>query len=326
MTDYTPHLPPSSPPPANKRHKQTKKQQHNNGQKAEILVIECQNKMTTPAANKARRKAEWMLLMATVFWGWTFPVIKEAISEIPVFAFLAVRFALSALCMLPMAGAAGGMPSMQTTKTGIWLGILLFGVFALQTWGLVYTSSANSAFITGFYLIWVMLAAARDRRALISVLLAVGGLWFLTSPADGGINTGDWLTLGCSVFIAWHLLILSRLPEAASSAQLAAAQFAVVALLSLLCSLIWEDFRWQWRADWLFAFLLTSLGATVFAFWAQTHFQRRTTPIRAGVILVMESVFALLFAAALYKEPLTPTALIGCGLMLTAMLTTIIRK
>lgn len=263
-----------------------------------------------------------MLLLATVFWGWTFPVIKTAVSEIPVFAFLAVRFALSALFMLPL---AGGVPSAKTAKTGIWLGVLLFGVFALQTFGLVYTSSANSAFITGFYLIWVMLAAARDWRALMSVLLAVCGLWFLASP-DDGINIGDWLTLACSVFIAWHLLILAKLPEAASSAQLAMAQFVVVAVLSMLCSLAFEDFVWQWRGDWIFAFLLTSMGATVFAFWAQTHFQRRTTPIRAGVILVMESVFALLFAAAFYDERLTTSALIGCGLMLAAMLATIIRK
>lgn len=287
------------------------------------MVIEWRITMTGKQAATARRKAELMLLLATVFWGWTFPVIKTAVSEIPVFAFLAVRFALSALLMLPL---AGGMPTMQTAKTGIWLGVLLFAVFALQTWGLVYTSSANSAFITGFYLIWVMLAAARDIRALASVMLAVAGLWFLASPGDGGVNIGDWLTLACSVFIAWHLLALARLPEAASSAQLAMAQFVVVALLSLLCSLVWEDFRWQWRGDWIFAFLLTSVGATVFAFWAQTHFQRRTTPIRAGVILVMESVFALIFAAAFYDEEITTAALIGCTLMLAAMLMTITRK
>ena len=160
----------------------------------------------------------------------------------------------------------------------------------------------------------------------MSILFALAGLWFLTSPGEGGINIGDWLTLGCSVFIALHLLVLAKLPAAASSAQLATIQFAVVAILSAICALILEDYDWQWRANLIFAFALTSLGATVFAFWAQTHFQRRTAPIRAGVILVMESVFAVIFSAAFYDETLTTSALIGCALMLTAMLTTVLRK
>ena len=269
----------------------------------------------------ARRKAEIMLLLATVFWGWTFPVIKDAVAEVPVFAFLAVRFAISAVFMLLFSG----VPSAQSLRMGGVLGLLLFAGFALQTFGLVYTSSANSAFITGFYLIWVMLAAGRNRRALLSVALAVCGLWFLTSP-DAGINIGDLLTLACSLFFAWHLLVLAKLPAAASSAQLTAMQFGIVAALSFACSLIWEEGGWQWSWELIFAFALTSLGATVFAFWAQTHFQRRTTPMRAGVILLMEAVFAVLFSVAFYGETLAATALLGCALMFAAMLATVVHK
>ncbi len=274
-----------------------------------------------PAKTPSRRNAEFALLLATVFWGWTFPVIKETVAQMPVFAFLAARFGLATLCMLPFSG----LPPRRELRTGCFLGVLLFAVFALQTGGLVFTSSANSAFITGMYLVWVMLAAGRGRRAVFAVALALAGLWLLAAPDESGMNAGDLLTLACSVFIAWHLLAIAKLPENANSAQLAAVQFAVVAALSFFASLFFEEGGgWKWNGDLLFAVLLTSLGATVFSFWAQTHFQRRTSAVRAGLIFVMESFFALLFSAAFYGEALTPRALAGGALMFAAMTATIL--
>ena len=56
--------------------------------------------------NSPRPLAEWMLAAATLFWGWTFPVVKDAVSQMPVFAFLGLRFALAAIYDMAAAGEA----------------------------------------------------------------------------------------------------------------------------------------------------------------------------------------------------------------------------
>ena len=285
-----------------------------------------------------------MLATATLFWGWTFPVVKDAVAQMPVFAFLSLRFALAALLMLPLlwrasrpraaraAGTSAGGPAMdrgfsrQSLAAGGVLGALLFAVFAFQTLGLERTSAAKCGFVTGLNVAWVaLLSGALLRRgaapAWAATAMAVGGLWLLTAPDASSFNFGDFLTLLCSLFIALHILALDRLGGRHSSAELAFLQFALVALASLAMSLALEPrfFPEEWGGDLIFAFALTALGATVFSFWAQTHFQHRTTPLRAGLIFILEPAFAAAFAVMFYGENLPPTAWAGAALMLGAM-------
>ena len=268
--------------------------------------------------------AEWMLAAATLFWGWTFPVVKDAVSQMPVFAFLGLRFALAAVLMLPLLGKF--RLSRRSFFAGIGLGSLLFLVFAFQTLGLERTSAAKCGFVTGLNVAWVaLLSGALFRRGAVkawtALTMAVGGLWLLTAPDSSSFNLGDFLTLICSLFIALHILALDRIGGRHSSGELAFMQFAFVALACLGTSAVLEPriLPVVWSGDLIFAFGLTALGATVFSFWAQTHFQHRTTPLRAGLIFILEPAFAAAFAVLFYGEALPPTAWLGAALMLGAM-------
>ncbi|MCH9758703.1 MAG: DMT family transporter [Proteobacteria bacterium] len=260
--------------------------------------------------------------MATFFWGWTFPVVKEAIVIMPVFAFLTVRFALAALLMT----VANGKPARGLYKKGTLLGVLLFLSFAFQTLGLEQTSAANCAFITGLNVLWVAICSSPTRRTWLAVALGVCGLWLLAAPSkEAGVNIGDVLTLLCSFFIAAHILVLNKLDKNSCSMGLAQIQFIVVALLSFATSLFAEDrfLPQQWTGELVFALLITVLGATIFSFWAQTHYQRYTTAVRAALIFIMEPVFAALFAVLFYQEELPATAAVGALLVFLAMVATV---
>lgn len=259
-----------------------------------------------------------MLLAATFFWGWTFPVVREAVADTPVFAFLALRFALAAAFMAPFVRR---LPSLRAWRFGGALGAMLFLLFALQTWGLVFTSSANSAFITGLNVVWIFLLTPDGRRrAWLPLPPALAGLWLLTSPDAGAFNVGDFLTLLCSLCVAGHILLLARLDANRDSGELALIQFLVVAAASLVLSAATETPPQKWDGGLIFALLLTAGGATVFSFWVQTHFQRYTTARRAGLIFICEPLFAAVFAAGLYGETLSAAAWPGAALMLSAML------
>ena len=273
-----------------------------------------------PAGLSQARRAEVMLLIATFFWGWTFPVVKDAIAVMPVFAFLFFRFTLAAVLMVVL----GFKPTRAALRTGCILGFLLFLSFAFQTAGLFYTSAANCAFITGLNVVWIALLTSRQPRVWLAVAIAVAGLWLMAAP-DKQFNIGDGLTVVASVFIAWHIILLNKLDGSASSGQLALVQFAMVGLLSLAVSLAVEENQLAagWNGSLIFALVITVLGATIFSFWVQTHYQRFTTPVRASLIFIMEPVFAAIFSVLFYGEVLQAAVVVGAGLLLCAMLLTV---
>lgn len=290
-----------------------------------------------------QRQAEEMLILATFFWGWTFSVVKDAITLLPVFAFLTLRFALAAGLMAswrlaqPAAATGDGGGAAAQPAGGRWrrfgeqlrasggvgvvLGVLLFLSFALQTLGLSYTTAAKCAFITGLNVVWVACFAARHWQTWLAVALAVVSLWLMTGGDSAPLNVGDFLSLLCSLFFAAHILLLARLPKTADSGMLSIVQFGVVAALSLAASTIWEDrlLPPEWTLNFVLALVVTVLGATVFSFWVQTHYQKFTTPTRTAIIFILEPVFAALIAIIWYDEALSATSGIGAALILLAM-------
>ncbi len=286
------------------------------------------NAINTHKINKQQLVAELILASVTLFWGATFPIVKDAITEMPVMAFLWVRFALAAIILAFLAGRAGfATLDRRGWMTGILLGTLLALAFIFQTFGLERTSSSNTGFLTGLGVVWVPLLAGpllKKPAALgskIGVCFALTGLLLLTWHTPWTINFGDFLVVICSVFIALHVLGLDVFTKGYDGKALTFVQIATAALLYLIGSLFFEPVSWPqtWSGSLICAFVITSVFATVYAFWAMTTFQNRTTPTRAALIYTLEPVFAALFSIWLAGDRLTIIGWFGGGLIVFGM-------
>lgn len=273
--------------------------------------------------------AEFMLATVTLFWGATFPIVKEAISEMPVMAFLWVRFAMASVILAVMAGRAGfATLDRRGWRLGILLGMLLFLSYVFQTFGLERTSSANAGFLTGLGVVWVPLMAGPFLKkpaafgSKVGVTLALSGLLMLTWHTPWTINFGDLLVVICSFFVALHILGLDVFTKGYDGRALTFVQIATMAVLGCFGSLCFEPISWpqQWTDSLIFAFVITSVFATAYAFWAMTTYQNRTTPTRAALIYTLEPVFAAIFSIWLAGDRLTPLGWSGGALIVTGMI------
>jgi drug/metabolite transporter (DMT)-like permease len=289
----------------------------------------------------ARARAEAVLVAVTFFWGLTFPVVKDAVALIPAFSFLAIRFFIAAALMLPFLLPRGRrLPPQKSLGgrgicAGLILGVLLFAGFGLQTVALTATSASNSAFLTGLNVVWVALLAGPlvgkkpGRRAKIAIAVSLVGLFLLTWPdGGGGFNQGDALAVACSIFFALHIIGLDKWGGAYPSMPLTFIQIAAVAALSAMCNSLWEPslIPPQLDAPVIFALALTATAATVFAYWAQTHYQHRTTPTRVGLIFILEPAFAAVVSALFYGERIGIIGAIGALIMTAAMIEAVLEK
>src|SRR3954466_9572910 len=93
------------------------------------------------------------LIAVTAVWGVTFVQVKDAVALYPLFAFLAVRFAIAS-CTLAVPGARRVRTLGRSGVIAACIaGALLGAGYALQTAGLERTSVSSTGFITGMYVV-----------------------------------------------------------------------------------------------------------------------------------------------------------------------------
>jgi len=264
------------------------------------------------------------LIAVTAVWGWTFLIVKDAISRMPVMDFLAVRFTVAAIVMFVIRPTSLRRISRRGLWRGIVLGVLLGMGYITQTFGLRTTSPAVSGFITGMAVVftpvlsWILLHHKINRNTWIAVGLALIGLALL-SMHGWAFGTGELLTVGCALFIAFHIIGLGEWSSQHESYGLAMIQITTVAVLSLLAAApggitlppdisVWGTVG------------VTAVLATALAFLVQTWAQSLISPTLTAVVLTMEPVFAGVFSVVVGGDHLTVRTIAGAVCVLAAML------
>ena len=186
------------------------------------------------------------------------------------------------------------------------------------------TDAGKAGFITAMYIVLVpILGLFVGQRpgisAVVSVLLAVGGLYLLSCMNASGINKGDILLMGCALAFAVQIRCVDRFAGSVDGVRLNCVQSLVVSALSVPFALLTEESSFgSIIACWpslLFAGVL-SMGV---AYSLQIVGQKHLEPTSASLIMSLESVFAALGGWLVLHEVMTGWELLGCGLVLIAV-------
>ena len=125
-------------------------------------------------------------------------------------------------------------------------GCALFVAASLQQIGLVYTDPGKAGFLTAMYIVLVpMLGIFVHRRpglnAVISVVLALVGLYLLSFMGVTSINVGDLFLIGGALGFAVQILLIDRFAQDLDGLRLNCVQALVVAVLSVPFMLLTEE-------------------------------------------------------------------------------------
>jgi len=276
------------------------------------------------------------LLFATVIWGFAFIAQSVGMDHIGPFTFQMIRCALAVAFLLPVSFLIDGKDTKfidsikkwknpALWKAGAICGCALFAAASLQQIGLVSTDAGKAGFITAMYIVLVpvlglFLGQKPSPGAIVSVLLAVVGLYLLSCMNTSGINTGDLLLMGCAFAFAIQIRCIDRFAGSVDGIRLNCVQSLVVTVLSVPFALLTEtiDFT-QIAACWtslMFAGVL-SMGV---AYSLQIIGQKHLEPTPAALIMSLESVFAVLGGWLILHETMTSWETLGCCLVFCAVI------
>jgi drug/metabolite transporter (DMT)-like permease len=276
-----------------------------------------------------RFKAHCALLLCSFLWGVTFVVVKDALADISVFAYLAARFVLGALPMIWIYREDLRKLTHDEAWAGVQVGLLMFGGYAFQTAGIARTTPSKAAFITGLSVVLVPVFLAAFWRKKIGAWAWGGaaacfaGLYFLTVPKQGlaDLNRGDLLVMGCAVLYAFQIIFISRYTGKYSLGAFSCLQVILAGVLSTIAVPIFnltrlEPFFVRFTFQMEFGVIVTAIFTTALAYPLLVWGQRHTTATNTALILTAEPIFAAITSYLVLHERLGGRPLAGAALIL----------
>ena len=283
--------------------------------------------MAATVVRARRYLPELALIAATVAYGATFVVVQDALDDATPAGFILLRFAIGTIALAPFALRRGfRRPGVSVTPRDFALAAVAFGVvgfvgYWFQNAGLERTTTSDSAFITGLFVVFtplievVVTRRLPDPRVLWAVAVSALGLYLLTG-ASLDIGAGDALTLGCAFFFAIWIVLGSALSQRFDAIALTAAQMSVLAVCAVPAVAVVGVGRVT--AGVLGAALVTGVACSAVAFSLQLWGQRYVEASRAAVILMFEPVVAG-FVGYLVGERLGVTGYLGAFVILVGI-------
>jgi len=255
--------------------------------------------------------------MTTAVWGWTFVLVKDAITQYPTLPFLQLRFLLAVLVMVALVRR---LPTRRELTVGLIVGTVLAGGYLTQTEGLATTSPGNAGLITGLFVVFTPLINRIFGGEIrwwtwVAVICAFIGVALLTG-GPSGLGLGDVLVLACAVLLALHIVLLGRWSPGLPAAPLAMVQMAA-------CALIFSaGGSWTLHAPtesvWI-AIVITGVFASALAFYVQTWAQAHIDPSRTALILATEPAWAVVAAVVLAGQRFGLMQAAGAAIVLAAI-------
>jgi len=276
--------------------------------------------------SKEQFKSELMLILVTLIWGGTFPVIKAGLSDISPLLMVLVRFFIAFLFFLPLMIKRRRLLTSGFVKAGLILGFSTFIGYGMLTIGLTMTTVAKSSLISYGYALmtpplqFLLLKKKVSPINLIGLVIAFTGMMIFTSPSASGWNMGDSITVLVALGYAFTVVLLDKYSRVYDVEVLTGLQFFFTALFSILLIPFSETLVFIPTFNLFIALFYLAVPGTVGALYLMNRFQKGSTPVRAVVIYALEPVIAIILGYLFLAEYIGWQELLGGIIILSGVL------
>ena len=284
--------------------------------------------------------SSFLMLVAAAIWGFAFSAQKAA-ADVPAFTLVFARSLLGTVFLFFLIMVLDKLmkngrrlvskKGLDFTRVeiigGVACGIVLSAASVLQQSGIINgTDAGKAAFITALYVVLVpVFGLAIKRRspinAWISVAIAVVGFYLLCIKGDLSLEASDALVLLCAIVFTIHILVIDRFSPRCDGVRMSCIQFAVVTVVTLVCSLIFESpINLPSIGAAIGPIMMLGIGSSGIAYTLQIVAQHDINPAVGSIIMSLESVFGVIGAAVVFNEQMTDREYLGCAIVFVAVI------
>lgn len=281
----------------------------------------------------SRLQANGLLLLVAIIWGTAFVAQKDSFDHVGPYTFVAFRFLLSFLLVLPLALREYKKDIAQTIARGthlkdmLWLCPAFAAGVLLQQIGIGATTVTNAGFLTGLYVLFVPLICLLLYKQKLSpwvfpaAFSSLGGLYLLVGGRLDGFASGDFLVISSALGFAVQVVLVGRIMAGSAAIfTLCTVQYAAVALVAFIGMFLFENPTMAGLAGAFWQIVYAGAISGGIAYTLQVVAQRFTPAPDSAIILSGEALFAAIAGALLMGDRLSLMQYGGCALIAAAIL------
>lgn len=273
------------------------------------------------------------LLIAVLFWGFSYIAIKVALNYLTPVEMIAARFVLGGTTLLFIIWFKGlSFNIKKQLRLIIISAAILFLHFWVMATGMLTTTATNTAWILTTAPIFIALLSFLILKEpfglyqILGVILATIGVIFLVSKGELGSlgwisSTGDWIVLGSCLTWAFYTIVTRRITRSVNPLVATFWMIAIAGLVIVPYSLLRSGYQTYWRMqpDGFAALVFLGVGCLAISFWAWSEGLARKPAGEVGIYLYLEPLFTMLGAAFLIQEPITVWLILGALFIVAAV-------
>ena len=209
--------------------------------------------------------------------------------------------------------------------SGMAIGTAAFLGCIFQQLGIENSTISKASFITTLYIIFVPLmefisGKKISRKILISVAIALLGLYFLCFSGTETFGIGDLYLLICSVFFALQIILIDRYTRIYDPLTLTFLAQITVSIYSGILMFALEKPTIQAIGTSIVPILYIVFISGALAQSFQVIFQKDVGASLSSLIMSFESVFGAIFGWLVLSQGLSIKEIFGCILVFIAIL------
>jgi drug/metabolite transporter (DMT)-like permease len=279
--------------------------------------------MPGPGRAPSPRTGVLLMIAATILWGGTFVIARDALATVPPVTLIVGRFAVAGTLLAGIALVRRRPAGRATIVAGLLSAPFTAAGYALQASGLTETSAGSSAFLTsaGTLMVapfaWLFLRQRPGAIVWAGIALALLGSALLSWRTGFRFGRGELVTLlGATAYAVALVIVAARIERIEPVALTAVQTLAGAAVLLPFARALPPGVA---TPATLARFAYLAIAGSLIAPLLQVTAQRSLTPARIGILFALEPVFAVVFAVLFGAERFGLRWWAGALLILTAV-------
>ena len=265
------------------------------------------------------------MVSVSLAWGSSYLLMKIGLDGISPFNLIAMRFGIAFVCMALLFSSRFRMLTVSILAKGALMGTLLFLLFTGLVYGVNHTTASTAGFLASTTVIIVPILESLLKRKLpnlpimLSILLAVIGLYLLMVKDAFALDNGAVYCLLAALFYAIYIIVFDRIAKNEDTLLTSIIQLGVTSLLATLLMLCVEnpslpETPIQWGAIFGLGLICSAYGFVV-----QPLVQRYMSSEKIGLIFSLEPVFSAILSYIFLHEVLNAKGYIGAALIFSGI-------
>lgn len=273
-------------------------------------------------------KATFMLLLAPLFWGVTFPLMHLVLHYCSADFFVFWRFLIAGAMLIPVLILAIRRRTIGKIDLyyGLAIGLMNCGAFLFQAIALEsQKSSSEIAFLTGINVILVplfmpLLGMRKPQiNEVIAAFICLFGV-FIINNAKFSFSEVDILVVFSTICIAIGMILVEKASLVSKNLQLLT--FYQIIFTSIIPFAYLKGIVLPIPSQHIVWFALgyCAIFATIIPILFQLKYQHVIGSNKAAIIYSLEAVFAMIFALLVFGESITINVVVGGSIIIFSVI------